>query len=164
MKISHFFLLAIVFFCCTATSPKHDYHVSVTQMHYNSAQKTFEVSIRTFTDDLELGLSQENSGRKFTLHNQDHNDAYVEKYIDKHLGLFSAKQKFEVTYIGKEQEADATWIYLEIPFQGNLDGIKLHHSILTDTYSDQINMLNLKMNQLTKTILFKKGKLIQLLL
>jgi hypothetical protein len=164
MKIYHFIQLAIVFICCTAISPKHDYHVSVTQMHYNPAQQLFEVSIRTFTDDLELGLSRDNNGRKFTLHNKDQNDAYVEKYVTKHFSLFSTKQKIKIDYLGKEQEADATWIYLEIPFQGSLEGIKLQNSILTDTYSDQINMLNFKMNQLAKTILYKKEKLVQSLL
>lgn len=164
MKIYHFIQLAIVFFCCSAVSPKHDYHVSVTKMEFNAPQQSFEVSIRIFTDDLELGLSQENNGRQFTVQNKDQNDPYIEKYIDQHFNLFSAKKKFKISYIGKEQEADATWIYLEIPFQGTLEGLKLQNSILTDTYNDQMNMLNLKMNQLTKTILFKKGKLVQLLL
>ena len=40
----------------TAFRTKHEYHVSVTQMRFNPAQKTLEISLRAYTDDLESTL------------------------------------------------------------------------------------------------------------
>ena len=54
------FLLSSLFLL-TSFKPKHDYHVSVTQMQYNASARSFEVSIRIFTDDLEKALSQSHS-------------------------------------------------------------------------------------------------------
>lgn len=144
-----------------SASPKHDYHVSVTQMQYNPALKSFEISIKTYTDDFERGLSADNDNRRFVVKNNDQNDPFVERYIRKNfLVADNQKKALTVRYVGKEQEEDATWIYLEIPFQGALEGYKLQNSILTEVFEDQVNMTNLKFSSLKKTFLFKKGQVV----
>ncbi|HWV33738.1 MAG TPA: DUF6702 family protein, partial [Dyadobacter sp.] len=110
----------------TSFKPKHDYHVSVTQMQYNASSRSFEVSIRIFTDDLEKALSQSHSKQRFVIKDNDQNDRFVEEYIRKSFVLTDSQKKNTlIKYVGKEQEADATWVYLEIPFQGALNGCKL---------------------------------------
>lgn len=156
----HSFILLFSFLLFSA-SPKHDYHVSVTQMQYNPALKSFEVSIKTYTDDFERGLSADNDNRRFVVKNNDQNDPFVERYIRKNfLVADNQKKALSVRYVGKEQEEDATWIYLEIPFQGALEGYKLQNSILTEVFEDQVNMTNLKFSSLKKTYLFKKGQVV----
>jgi hypothetical protein len=143
----------------TASTPKHEYHVSVTQMQYNPAIKSFEVSIRAFTDDLERGLSESNGGRKFIIKNDDKNDPFVEQYLRKSFVLTdSQKRTAAFHYVGKEQEQDATWIYLEIPFAGTLDGCKLQNTTLMEVFEDQVNMTNVKTASGKLTFLFKKGQ------
>jgi len=156
-----FFLLSFLFLL--SAIPIHEYHVTVTQMQYNASQKNFEVSIRAFTDDLEKGISLDNASRKFAIKDNDQNNPYIERYIRKHFVLSSSQKNAEIKYIGKEQEADATWIYLEIPFQGSLENWKLQNSILMETFDDQVNMFNLKYTSETKTLLYKKGKSVQIL-
>jgi hypothetical protein len=154
----HFsFILLSAFFLFSAT-PAHDYHVSVTQMQYNTAQKIFEISIKVFTDDLERGISQTNGSRRFAIRTNDHNDPYVESYVLKHFILSTPQKKAGIKYLGKEQEADATWIYLEIPFEGLVAGWRLQNSILMDIFDDQVNMFNIKYGSEAKTLLYKKGK------
>jgi hypothetical protein len=159
----HVCILLASLFLCAAKPHAHDYHVSVTQMQYNSSQKLFEVSIKCFTDDLEKGLSEDNASRRFILNDNDANNPYVERFIRKHFALTTAQKKADIHYLGKEQEADATWIYLEIPFTGPLDNWRLQNTILMETFDDQVNMFNLKTATETKTLLFKKGKAIQTL-
>lgn len=149
--------------CLFSAIPVHDYHVTVTQMQYNASIKTFEVSIRAFTDDLEKGISLDNASRRFVIKDNDQNNPYIERYIRKHFILTSSQKNAEIKYVGKEQEVDATWIYLEIPFQGSLENWKLQNSILMETFDDQVNMFNLKYASETKTLLYKKGKSIQIL-
>ena len=149
--------------CLFSAIPIHEYHVTVTQMQYNASQKNFEVSIRAFTDDLEKGISLYNASRKFAIKDNDQNNPYIERYIRKHFVLSFSQKNAEIKYLGKEQEADATWIYLEIPFQGSLENWKLQNSILMETFDDQVNMFNLKYASETKTLLYKKGKSVQIL-
>ncbi len=156
-------LLVIVGFLVSAR-PKHEYHVSVTQMRYNPAQKMLEISIKTFTDDLEKGLSLANENRRFVLNNNDQNNPYVERYLRKHFILADpTRQVRSLTYIGKEEEADATWLYLEVPFSGNPEGWVLKHDLLIETFDDQVNMVNTKWGEERKTYLFKSGKSVQAL-
>ena len=151
------FLLTSIFFICS--SFVHEYHVSVTQMQYNPALKSFEISIRIFTDDLERGLSQSNGKQRFIVNNDDKNDRFVEQYIRKSFVLTdSQKNPVSIRYIGKEQEEDATWVYLEIPFQGSLSGWKLQNSTLMEVFDDQVNMTNIKITADKKTLLFKKSQ------
>ncbi len=144
--------------------PKHDYHVSVTQIQYNPAARSFEVSIRIFTDDLEKALSLTHSRQRFVIKDNDQNDRFVEEYIRKSFVLTdSQKKNIPIKYVGKEQEADATWLYLEIPFQGTLNGCRLLNVTLMEAFDDQVNMTNVKFQSEKKTFLFKKGQTSHLL-
>ncbi|MEZ4904266.1 MAG: DUF6702 family protein [Spirosomataceae bacterium] len=135
----------------------HDFHTSITRMDYNAKEKTFELSIRVFTDDLEKALAKDNGGQQFVVVNNDKNDAVVEKYIRKHFALLTAqKQKQPYSYIGKEQEADATWIYVEIPAQGPVAGFSLQNTIMLDLFDDQVNLVNFNYQGQKKSYIFKK--------
>ncbi len=155
------FLLLTTSVFLIAASPKHDYHVSVTQMQYNTSSKLFEVSIRIFTDDLELALSKSNQNKRFTIRNNDQNDTYVSAYLQKRFLLRNAQKGIQVLkYVGKEQEEDATWIYLEIPAPLPVSGLSLENSVLAEIFDDQVNMTNILLPSGKKTYLFKKGQLI----
>lgn len=150
------FLLPPFFISLT---PKHEYHVSVTQMQYNPALKSFEISIRLFTDDLEKGLSKSNDQRLFKVTNDDKNDPFVEQYLRRSFVFTDSQNRMvPIHYVGKEQEEDATWVYLEAPFQGNLSGYKLQNSTLLEVFEDQVNMTNIKIASDKRTFLFKKGQ------
>ena len=159
-----FLLLSLSSLLCLSFKPKHEYHVSVTQMQFNPALKSFEVSLRIFTDDLERALSENNGNKRFTIKNDDQNDKFVQQYIQKSF-TFTDSQKKTVAwkYIGKEQEEDATWVYLEIPFQGTLSGCKLQNSTLMDVFEDQVNMTNVRYAAEKRTFLFKKGQAVHFL-
>ncbi|WP_353722379.1 DUF6702 family protein [Dyadobacter sp. 676] len=143
----------------TSFIPNHDYHVSVTQMQYNPASRSFEVSVRIFTDDLEKALSQSHSNQRFVIKDNDQNDRFVEEYIRKSFVLTDSQKNIAaIKYIGKEQEADATWVYFEIPFQRPLNGSRLSNVTLMEVFDDQVNMTNIKFQSEKKTFLFKKGQ------
>lgn len=160
-KTQSFFVpscLCVILFSCLSFFgfTKHDFHTSITRMDYNAKEKSFEVSIRVFTDDLEKVLSKENGGQKFTVVNEDKNDPYVEKYVRKHFALVTtAKQKKPYSYIGKEQEADATWVYVEIPCPEGLTGFSLQNSIMLDFFDDQVNLVNFNYQGQKKSYIFK---------
>ncbi|WP_229311134.1 DUF6702 family protein [Larkinella soli] len=146
----------------TAGRPLHPVHTSITQMQFNTAQKTFEVSIRVFTDDLEEALTKENNGQRVRLADKDKNDPLVERYLRKHFALSNARrQRKPYQYLGKEQEVDATWIYVEIPYPEPVEGSQIQQSVLTDFFDDQVNLVNVTYGPQKKTVLFRKGATLQ---
>jgi len=147
-----------------AARPIHEYHISVTKLNVNPSQKMLEISIRAFTDDLEKGLSLANDNRRILLRNGDDNNPLVEKYLRQHFVLADPERKLRTcTFIGKEAEADATWLYLEVPFSGNPEGWVMKNELLMEAFDDQVNMVNAKWGDDRKTYLFKKGKSVQAL-
>lgn len=162
-RMLRLFALFIIPLSLCSVSPAHDYHVSVTQMQYNSGSKTFELSIRVFTDDLERALENANGNKRIIIKNGDTHDALVSAYITKNLSLSDTQKIISARYIGKEQEQDATWIYMEIPFQLPIKGHKLQNSILTEIFDDQVNMTNITTPAGKKTYMYKKGQLVHVL-
>ena len=124
-------------------------------MRYNAKAKNFEISLRVFTDDLEKVLSATNQNRKFTLENNDKNDPLVEAYIRKHFVVINSKnQKLNINYIGREKEGEATWIYLELPVNESINGLKIQNDVLIDMFDDQTNILNIFIQNQKKSYLY----------
>ena len=151
-----FLVLGIVFIVNTSfLTATHDFHTSLTEMRYNAKSKSFEISFRIFTDDLQKALSATNQNRKFVVENNDKNDAFVEAYIRKHFIAINPKnQKFSFQYIGKEKEGEATWIYLEMSVNESFNGVKIQNDILLDMFEDQTNIINLFYQNQKKSYLF----------
>ncbi|MFC5411417.1 DUF6702 family protein [Larkinella bovis] len=157
-----FFLLLVL--SLTASRPAHPVHTSVTQMQYNVAEKTFEVSLRIFTDDLEEALTKENNNQRVHLSDKDTNGPLIERYLRKHFGLTTpGRQRKPFKYLGKEAEVDATWIYVEIPYSEPVQGSSLQQSVLLDLFDDQINLVNVSYLSEKKTVLFRKNTTQQVL-
>ncbi len=158
-----FLVLGLVLFTNTSflRSPfsvllfKHDFHTSLTEMRYNAKSKTFEISLRVFTDDLQKVLSETNQNKKIVLENNDKNDPFVEAYIRKHFVVTNPKnQKLIINYIGKEKEGEATWIYLEMPINESINGSKIQNNVLIDMFEDQTNIVNIFIQNQKKSYLY----------
>ncbi|MCY7356577.1 MAG: hypothetical protein LH609_03750 [Rudanella sp.] len=142
----------------------HEYHASVTNMQYNPKERVFEVSVRMFTDDLEKTLTRENGGQRviFDKKYEKNNDHLLEKYIRKHFALQTAqKQRKAFNYVGHETEADAQWVYLELPYPEPFQGVNIQQSVLLDMFDDQVNLVTINYNSQKKTLLFRKNQTVQ---
>ena len=61
---------------------------------------------------------------------------------------------FIITINGKEKEGDATWIYLEIPLNEAVAGLKLKNDVFIDMYDDQTNIVNVFVQDDKKSFIF----------
>ena len=155
--------LALAVHAMASARTYHAFHTSLAEVRYNAKSKVLEVSLRVFTDDLEEALSKE-AQRKIRLDASNQNDQLLAAYVKKQFGLLDQHgRKKAMTWVGKELEADATWIYLEIPLTENLGGLRLQHALLMDLFDDQTNMVNLTYFSAKKTYLFKSGHTTQVL-
>lgn len=134
----------------------HAYHTSLTEIQYNVQEKSLEISIRMFTDDLETALTKANNGQKVMIGGKnDNSDAILNKYVQQHFAiLLSQKQKRAMNVLGKEIEGDATWVYVEIPNAQDFKGNILYNNIMQELFDDQTNLVNFIQPSGKKTYVF----------
>lgn len=157
LKPLSFCLVVVILFLSFQRSDdnRHAIHASLTEISYNAKEKTLEVSVRIFTDDLEKILSLENNNQRFRIENNDKNDPSVERYVRRHFKITNPKGKiWPYTYIGKENEVDATWVYIEIPLTEAIEGCKLEQNVLLDIFDDQVNIVNMTYKGDKKSYIF----------
>ena len=85
MKTKHsFFLLLLVPLMAFTV---HKYYLSLTQIAYNNKEKTVEVIINVFIDDVETALNKIHSKdfRLNTIKEPANTDIYFEKYVQDHI-------------------------------------------------------------------------------
>ncbi|WP_337042618.1 DUF6702 family protein [Emticicia sp. 17c] len=162
MPLLHFILFLSVFiFPFKAEKPAkptaaHAFHTSLTEIQYNAKEKSLEVTIRLFTDDLENALTKLNNGQKVMIGGKnDNSDAVLNKYVQQHFAIITPqKQKKTLQYLGKELEGDATWIYVEIPEAQALKDHVLYNDFMQELFDDQTNLVNFFYGSNKKTFLF----------
>jgi hypothetical protein len=133
----------------------HAFHTSITQIDYNSKAKTYEISLRLFSDDFAKAIDTENKTRNTKIEDGDKTDAVVSAYVLKHFLIISPQnKKANLKYIGKENEDLATWVYLEIPAESLTTGSKIQQNCLMELFDDQVNILNYRKGEERKTLIF----------
>lgn len=130
-------------------------------MTYNAKEKSWEIAIKLFQDDLETTLTA-SSGKSFKFSTATDADKVIEPYIRKHFGVQVNKTlQTPYRYLGHEPQQDAVWVYLEIPTDKDLSGIFLENSLLIDAFEDQTNLLQIAFGEKKKSYLFQKNKAVQ---
>ena len=127
---------------------KHPYYVSVTELMHNKTEKTFEISCKIFTNDLETILRQKTKGFVDILHpkNKAATEKLISDYISSHLQINIDGKVLPMEYLGYEIEEEATWSYLEIKNVSNVKKVTINNVILYDYKKEQINMMHVSVN------------------
>ncbi len=135
--------LWLIFTLLLVPAVRHDFHTSLTEMRVNAKEKTVEVTVRVFTDDIEKALTKANNGQRVRLELKDNFGPLIDRYLKQNFVLTNGKgQRRPYQFLGKEFEADATWLYLEIPLTGPLTGFTLQNDVFFDLFDDQTNLVN----------------------
>lgn len=160
MKLSTV-LLSLIFLI---SAFRHDFHTSLAEIGYNASEQTLEVSLRVFTDDLEAALSKENGGKSIKIDPTQGTDSYIQNYLHKHFTVIDGTNRSRpVHFLGKEIAVDVTWLYFEITGVESLNAKKLQNSVFTELFSDQVNMVNVKLPSGNRSYLFKADEPVQVL-
>ncbi|MDJ1480155.1 hypothetical protein QNI16_06645 [Cytophagaceae bacterium YF14B1] len=140
---------------------KHEFHSSLAEIHYNPTEKSLEVSLRVFSDDLGTALSKEN---KRTLKVEDNAtiDPFIKQYLLRHFVLTDTKNaRKSINWVGKEITVDVTWLYFEVPVAEEPNGLKINNTLLFESFDDQVNIVNVIYKSQKKTYLFKSDQTTQ---
>lgn len=151
------FIIAILFFLSSFFETKaHVFHTSLTQIEYNNKTKSFEVSIRIFSDDLEKAIAQSLQQPKLKIDLSPKADELIFNYIKKCFSFKNNNKHTEYQYIGKQVENDVTWIYIELP-ANSCENWQIECSLLTEIFSDQMNIVNWQCLEKKVSYLFDKN-------
>ncbi len=152
-------MMCFVFLFCTSFST-HKFYISKTTIEYNSRTQGFEVSCKFFTDDLEAVLSAE-SGQKVVLTNTSAGqdiESLVGNYVSSHFKVWFDDQPITMSYVGKETEADLTYVYLEFFRSNQFHVCKLENTFLYEQFPEQQNIVDVKVDGFTATLILTKIK------
>ncbi len=145
----------------TGIAPPHEFHSSLAEIHYNTASKSLEVSLRVFSDDLSEALTKENK-RTVRLDESAAVDPLIKQYLIKHFALLDSKNSQKpLIWVGKEITVDVVWLYFEIPLAEDMNGLKVQNSVLFELFEDQVNIVNVNYKNQKKTYLFKPDQATQ---
>lgn len=155
---------------------EHPYYVSLVNMYWNEETRTYQVSIRLFWDDLEQAL-EEKHGEKAYLATEweiEQANEWIFGYLAEHMKVWSlgggddgsggasviaqSDQPVSWIWIGREDEMDVAWCYMESEPIDDPKEIALDVSIFHELFRTQTNIVYVKLDEEDKNLLFRRGR------
>ena len=135
----------------------HPFHTSITNCEYNAQSQGLEISIRVFTEDLELAIGEPIQNIKPTASIEQ--DSAIVTYLKNHIAFKADKLELKTIYLGRETEYDITYLYMEIPtFPHTAKKFEIRQTILFDQFEDQSNILHLQLGEESKSLFYVAGE------
>lgn len=156
-------ILLIAFITLVSGRPAdHDFHVSRSEINYETSSGDIQIAVHVFIDDLESAIARSGtSGLKIYMPGENNNaDEHIEKYLRSRLSVAVGNSGVKPIFIGRELSKDkmAVWCYLEVPGQKNVSAIRVNNSLLTELYNDQKNIVDFTVDNKKKQIVVLDSK------
>ena len=132
----------------------HPFYVSMTEIIFNEKEKSLQISVRIFTDDLEKALVKDCNCKIDLLDAEKHKamEPILFKYLQKVLKISPNKKAESFQFVGFEKEEESIWTYLEIKNQTGIKDLFVENKILHQTKKKQTNLVRFKKDGFDKTI------------
>ena len=116
----------------------HKYYVSTTLIDVDEKSNYFEITIKTFYDDLEteLKLSDIDYEIQYDQINKLYEDYLLAKFILKSNG-----NEIKYEYLGFEKRNDQINLYLQVKSSSVVDELSIQNKILYESFSTQKNIV-----------------------
>ncbi len=140
----------------------HPFHVSVTEMEHNPKEQTLEIAIKLFADDLDKAL-EKSYGKKYLLGTEKEKpgaDEALYKYVKESLSIQIDGQVYPLKWLGRDNEGKAEpviWLYVYAENVSKVSSIQVNNELLTELFSDQSNLVHVKVQKQTKSMYLSKS-------
>jgi hypothetical protein len=126
----------------------HPYYVSVVQIDHNAKEKSLEISVRVFTEDIEQALKKSSGANVNIIHPKDKAaaDKIVYNYFQKHLRLTLNGKPVAFQYVGYELQSESVWSYFEVKNVDDVKKLDVFTDMLYDITDKQENIIQVKVN------------------
>jgi hypothetical protein len=134
----------------------HPMHIAVSELNYNTQQRTLEVSHKIFYDDLESTINKRYNVKLNLNTPQElpNADDYIHKYISTSFIVRQQGKVLPMTYVGREYEQDAVWVYYEITNAPITANLLITNQLLMESFDDQSNLLHFQKQDYKKSLRF----------
>lgn len=141
----------------------HEFYVGLTDIEFNDKEKRYELTIKVFTDDLELAVERFSGKDNLKIGTKNENskvDSLIFAYVFKHVNLGATPaEKMPLNIIGRETELDVTWLYLESNETKPYPALHVTNSMIMEIYDAQTHMVHLKQGgNIETTVLHSRKK------
>lgn len=142
-------LLFLIISSLTFQADLHEFHFGKFEIEHNEENKSLEIAMYLFLDDLEEGITKQEGIEKLYLCTEKETQEATQEMIDyltTNFVIYHQDGKLPMQFIGKELSEDLTavWCYLEITLPDHIDEISLSNSILMELFEDQKNLVRFK--------------------
>lgn len=136
----------------------HPIHTSLAEADYNRTSRKLEVALRVFADDLEAALAERTRTRiSFLKTPPAEFMPALRAYLGERFVVRAADGRaVPHEWIGHDLK-DATneiWIFFELTLPTGLENATVHHAILSERFSDQLNTVQLRDADRRTTLVF----------
>ena len=131
----------------------HPIFVSVTEIEYNAAQKTLELSCKLFTDDFEKTLRM-HTREKVDLLNpavKKQMEVLVNNYIQLHLSLKADGKNVSLQFLGFEQQEEGIVSFYQANNIATLKKLDVTNNLLYEYKTEQMGIVHVMVNDNRKS-------------
>lgn len=139
----------------------HPLHISVTEIEYNHKVKSLQIISRIFVDDLETAIRDEKKSPNLDILNPKgglETKVLIADYLEKHFIISLDGKKQKMNFLGYEEENFAFVCYLEIEGITEFRILEVENTVITETYSDQSNLVHVTYKGPVKSARLMKDK------
>ncbi len=154
--------LLIVLLLSYGFMPRHDFHVSTTDIEYMADREQVQIVMHLFIDDLELALQRAGAPKLLigTPNELPQTGQHLSNYLEKNFRLYWNGDYLPTGMLGYEMSDDmqALWVYLQANTAMDMKSIEVQNSVLTEIYEDQKNIVKVTSAQAKKRATFLLSK------
>ena len=126
----------------------HPLHLATVEIDHNAADKTLEITCKTFWDDFESILSKKNGSKVDLLGGKDTagNNKKIFEYIKSHLQITIDGKPVQMSFVGYEKEDVVVYSYLQVDNIASVKKVSIVNSIMHDMFDDQVEIIHMIVN------------------
>lgn len=135
----------------------HKFYTSLARVEYNASEKTAEVTLRVFADDLELALKRR-AGREVKLDRTKDADQLVLAYLRDTFEIKNGGGEAKaLKWVGMELRAGLAWLYVEAEMPEGLAGARLRDQLFFELFDEQVNTVSVRYRGASADLVFVRG-------
>ena len=145
------------------TDADHAFHLSKTDIVFQPKEKTLQITMHLFIDDLELALEKQGKTSLMVGTEKEKSGVndLITNYLQQNFNISVNGKKTPVVFLGKETTSDrqALWLYFEVKNLKNINALTVENKILTEVHADQKNMVQVIVpTKKAQSFVLQKGK------
>lgn len=133
----------------------HPIHVSVTEIEFDEKEKSLEIMMRVFIDDLELTLRNKLNQPELDILEPKNGltiDQMAGDYVKDHFRITLDNKVQKIVYLGHERESDAFIFYIEVTNVKKWKTIQVFNDLFTETHDDQSNLVHVTVRDKVRSL------------